>query len=211
MIPYQGSKRAIAKDIIGVLPPATHLYDLFGGGGAITLAAYAEAKRVDLFHGRKWETIHYNEINTGVYLLFKGLLEGTFDIDKARETWISREEFFRVKDEPTAWGAFVRLCWSFGNGGNTYLYAKELELYKMLMHILVNAENPFLLKGTTAREKRLLLRQTINGFYRKGLIRARGKSGNTQSAEYLEHAIRIDGMGDAAGVQNLMQLQSRET
>jgi hypothetical protein len=215
MLPYQGSKRTIAKDIIGALPPATHLYDLFGGGGAITLAAYAEAKKVDLFRGRKWGTIHYNEINTGVYLLFKGLLEGTFDIDKARETWVSREEFFRVKDEPTAWGAFVRQCWSFGNGGDAYLYAKELELYKMLMHILVNAENPFLPKGTTAREKRLLLRQTINKFYRQGGIPARGRSDEVRdgraSAEGFmaqAHLERIDYMDNGIGEAGLHCIRS---
>ena len=31
-MPYQGSKSAIAENIIEALPAATHLYDVMGGG-----------------------------------------------------------------------------------------------------------------------------------------------------------------------------------
>lgn len=31
-IPYQGSKNAIAEDVVRLLPPAEYFVDLFGGG-----------------------------------------------------------------------------------------------------------------------------------------------------------------------------------
>lgn len=43
-VPYQGSKNAIAEQILQVLPDAHNLYDLFAGGCAITHAAMAAGK-----------------------------------------------------------------------------------------------------------------------------------------------------------------------
>ena len=65
-IPYMGSKRKLAKPIIDYIiannPKAKHLYDLFGGGGTISFEAL---KR------RQFQTVHYNELNTGVVELLK--------------------------------------------------------------------------------------------------------------------------------------------
>ena len=168
MIPYRGSKKAIANELIKHIPPADHFYDLFGGGGAITCAVSKIMKVNDMFHGTKWKHLHYNEINTGVYLLFREVLEEKFDFEKAKETWISREEFFRVKDEPTAWGAYVRFCWSFGNDGDTYCYGKNIELAKELIFCLLHVENPYL-PHTTIKERRLVLAQAIRQLTKKEL------------------------------------------
>jgi site-specific DNA-adenine methylase len=156
MIPYKGNKERIAKEILNVMPSAAHFYDLFGGGGAVTYGASRLCEHGDMFHGAKWKVIHYNEILTGVCLLMQELLTGKFDFEKAEKTWISREDFHRLKDEPTAWGAYVRTCWSFGNGGDSYLYGKDVELLRRFQTILVNAKNPFYPNAST-KEKRLLM------------------------------------------------------
>ena len=43
-IPYQGSKSAIAEDIIAALPSGNRLVDLFGGGFAISECALLSYK-----------------------------------------------------------------------------------------------------------------------------------------------------------------------
>jgi site-specific DNA-adenine methylase len=159
MIPYQGNKKKIANEILNQIPSAINFYDLFGGGGAIAKAAS---------ESRKWKTIHYNEINTGVYLLFKELVEGKFDFDKARNTWISREDFHRLKNEPSAWGGYVATCWSFGNGLDDYLYGRDKELAKLLMFALVNYDNQYFPKNTTQNERRLVLQRAVKSLSKVG-------------------------------------------
>jgi len=98
MIPYVGCKQSIASELLAQIPEAEHFYDLFGGSGSVTETALKLHNKGILGTWSKWQHIHYNELNTGVYLLNKEVWEGTFDFDKARRTWISRERFFAEKD-----------------------------------------------------------------------------------------------------------------
>ena len=145
MIPYQGCKQKIAKHLLAQMPAAENFYDLFGGGGSMTEAALDFRDVSQAWDGSvyKWQNIHYNELNTGVVELNKAIWSGTFDFDKAMKTWISRERFFKEKDLSTAWGAFVRFCWSYNTGGEEYLYGKPIEVAKKLMHILVHHQYEF--------------------------------------------------------------------
>lgn len=119
-LPYQGSKSKIAGKIIGVLPECKHLYDVFAGGCAISHAALLSGK---------WEHIHANDLSDAPRL-FLDATEGKFRNEKR---WISREEFFALKDsEP-----YVRLCWSFGNNGRSYIYSRKIEPYKRACHYAV--------------------------------------------------------------------------
>lgn len=119
-LPYQGSKNAIARQIVEVLPPGETFVDLFAGGCAITHAAM-------LSH--KYKRFICNDISD-VPRLFFDAVSGRYH-DETR--WISREDFFRLKDtEP-----YIRYCWSFGNNGEDYLYSKEIEPYKRACHYLV--------------------------------------------------------------------------
>lgn len=52
-IPMQGSKSRIADKIIDLLPSATHFYDLFGGGCALSHAALLSGK---------FQHVHANDI-----------------------------------------------------------------------------------------------------------------------------------------------------
>jgi hypothetical protein len=47
--------------------------------------------------------------------------------------WVSREEFFAKKDTDD----FVKMCYSFGNDGKSYMYSKELEPLKKGFHYVV--------------------------------------------------------------------------
>ena len=117
-MPYKGSKNSIAAEIISVLPPAKHFYDIFGGGGAMTHAAALSGK---------YQYIHYNELNPLICKGFRMAVNGEF---KNERRWISREYFHAHKgDDP-----YVAICWSFGNNLRNYLYSKELEPLKKAVH-----------------------------------------------------------------------------
>ena len=62
--------------------------------------------------------------------LFLDAMNGKF---KNETRWISREEFFKHKDEDP----FIRVCWSFGNKGDTYMYGKPIEPYKKACHYAI--------------------------------------------------------------------------
>ena len=113
-LPYMGSKNSIAPKIISVLPKAENFYDLFCGGCAITECAILS---------KKWNKIYFNDLDGDVPQLFLDAIDGKY---KDRKEWVSREDFFRLKDKD----AYIRLVWSFGNKGNNYLYSKEIEPYR---------------------------------------------------------------------------------
>lgn len=119
-LPYQGSKSTIAEWLIGLLPSATHLYDLFAGGCAVTHAALMSGK---------WKYIHANDI-TDTPQLFIDAVRGKYRDEKR---WISREDFFALKDSD----AYIRTCWSFGNNVCSYLYSRKIEPYKKACHYAV--------------------------------------------------------------------------
>lgn len=120
-LPYKGSKSAIAEWVIDHLPPGGTLIDLFCGGCAVTHAALLSDK---------WSHIVANDIHGDVPQLFLDAINGKYTTQTERR-WISREDFFRLKDTD----AYVRLCWSFGNDGKTYMYSREIEPIKKQIHI----------------------------------------------------------------------------
>lgn len=124
-LPYNGSKNKLAERIVNLLPRATHLYDVFCGGGAITHCALLSGK---------WKCVHFSDISNSVELL-RDCFEG--NIPDGSE-WISREDFFARKDKEP----MVRLLWSFGNNQRQYLYSKEIEPYKKAVHEMIFAPTP---------------------------------------------------------------------
>jgi len=125
-----GSKRKLSSKIIDKIlednPNCKYIYDLFGGGGAISL----EASQRDNI-----EAVFYNELDTGVSMLFDEL------INSGVSDWmfnsVSREEFFEYKDEDSIRGGLIKTCWSFGNSGKSYIYGKKIEEDKLLLHDII--------------------------------------------------------------------------
>ena len=89
-LPYMGSKNSIAKDIVNALPSGERLVDLFAGGCAIT--DYA------LKNTNKFSRFLVNDINGWSPQMYVKALAGGF---KDEERWISRQDFFRLKDTDT--------------------------------------------------------------------------------------------------------------
>ena len=121
-LPYKGSKSAIAKDIIGVLPDGNRLVDLFCGGCAITDYAM---KKTD-----KFNQFLINDIDERIPKTYMKALNGVF---RNEDRWISRQDFFKLKETDD----YVRLCFSFGNNEKTYMYGPQLEPYKRAIHHIV--------------------------------------------------------------------------
>ena len=125
-MPYKGSKNKIAEKIISVLPEADYFVDLFGGGGAMSHCAALSGK---------YKKVIYNELEPLIYKGFVMALNGEFENEKR---WISREDFFRLKDTDP----YVAMCFSFGNDLQTYAYSPENEHLKKYLHKIFFAETP---------------------------------------------------------------------
>lgn len=117
-MPYMGSKNQIAKWVIENLPKKENLYDLFGGGGAITHCACESGK---------YTQIYYNDCNQLVVKAFDMAIHGKF---RNENRWISREEFNASKDKDP----YVAICFSFGNDLKSYCYSKDKEPVKKELH-----------------------------------------------------------------------------
>jgi len=136
-IPYQGSKQAIVKKIFEIINKdlgntnclfaennITKIYDLFCGGGAVGYYFYQQGFQVVM-----------NDIQQPLIDLHKKLQEGINE--ELLYKWISGEEFVELKERQDWYGQLIRLCWSFGNSGNSYLFGKDIENYKKQGHFVV--------------------------------------------------------------------------
>lgn len=119
-LPYTGSKNRLAEKIIEHFPEADTLVDVFFGGGAITHCAIVN---------NKFKNYIANDIRTTPQF-FKECLEGKHSNDPK---WISAEDFKNSSRDDWV----VRLCWSFSNSCNTYLYGKTNEIYKKAFHYAI--------------------------------------------------------------------------
>lgn len=120
-MPYKGSKSAIAEKIVAALPMGDTFVDLFCGGGAIAHAAILSGK---------YKSFIINDADKLAVEAFLGGISGKY---REERRWISREDFFRLKDTD----GYIKCCWSFGNNGRNYLYAKSKEPWKKALHYAV--------------------------------------------------------------------------
>ena len=117
-LPYMGSKSKIVKHIVPLFPNADNFVDLFAGGGAVTHYAMTTAK---------YKHFVFNDINPLMPKAFKMALNGEFENENR---WISRDEFFRLRDTDP----YVAICFSFGNNLSNYMYSKDIEPIKEAYH-----------------------------------------------------------------------------
>jgi 16S rRNA G966 N2-methylase RsmD len=135
-LPYQGSKKKISRKIVEIVKENfgtdKKVYDLLGGGGAISCEFLLQGF-----------DIVYNEKNTDVYETFKHSLN--LKTEDLKKYIISREEFFRIRDkkEKTPEDNLKLLVNSFGNKCSSYLYSAENSdfKYNLAVEILENEEN----------------------------------------------------------------------
>lgn len=116
-----GSKNKIAKWVIEHLPKKENLYDLFGGGGAITHCACESGK---------FKHVIYNELDPLTFKAFDMAIHGLFENEKR---WISREDFNKLKNKDP----YVAICFSFGNNLRDYCYSEKTEKLKKALHYAI--------------------------------------------------------------------------
>ena len=117
-LPYQGSKKKISKKIVEIIKQNfgtdKPVYDIFGGGGAIT----AEC----LINGLE---VHYNDLDHTITDMFQRVL--STDREFLKTLIVSRDEFFKIreKENKTVDDELKLLINSFGNDRKTYLYSRK--------------------------------------------------------------------------------------
>ena len=117
-LPYQGSKKKVAKKIVEIIKQNFGadkvVYDVFGGGGAIT----AECLKTGL-------DVKYNDHCSFITAAFQKVISS--DREWLKTLIISREEFLKIraKQEKTLDDELKLLVNSFGNNRQDYLYGKN--------------------------------------------------------------------------------------
>lgn len=178
-IPYMGSKRKIAPDLIlhmaNANPSAKHFYDLFGGGGAMSFAALQSGF---------FESVHYNELNTAVVALLEKIR--TDGVTDEFYQWIDRERFFELIKRNDWLAGLAQTCWSFGNDQRTYLYGRKVEPIKR------DAHDDVMAAGGNA--------------YRQEVLRERKKAGRFD-LEHLERLAHLERLSRLERIQHIDDLQ----
>ena len=117
-LPYQGSKKKISKKIVEIIKQnfgaEKPIYDVFGGGGAITAECVLNGLEV-----------HYNDLDKDITDMFQRVISQ--DREWIKTLIVNRDKFFRIKykDTKTFDDNLKLLVNSFGNKKNTYLYNAE--------------------------------------------------------------------------------------
>lgn len=116
-LPYVGSKKKVSKKIAQIIAQNfgtdKPVYDLFGGGGAVSLEMKLNG----------FEDVHYNELDGMTVAAFKTALYEDFDV---RDLIVTRDELLTIRDsEHDGIGELKLLVNSFGNSRKSFLYSRE--------------------------------------------------------------------------------------
>ncbi|ATE84274.1 methylase [Lactococcus phage LP1011] len=118
-LPYQGSKKKISKKIIEIIKQNfgtdRPIYDIFGGGGAITAECILNGLEV-----------YYNDLDKDITNAFERVIYQ--DREWIKTLIVSREEFLEIKaKENKTTDDFLKLLInSFGNSMKAYMFSKEI-------------------------------------------------------------------------------------
>ena len=190
-IPYKGCKSKYAEQILSYIPSADNFYDLFCGGGAITHCALLQ---------NRWKNYIMNDIDKGLSQLFVDAVNGKY---KNEKRWISREEFFKLKDTD----AYVRYIWSFGNNGRDYMFSREIEETKRLGHNAVVFGNIEPLEKLLNIDLSFLLKIDDLSERRKTFCRAMKKLNESEILQRSQPLERLECLARLQELQQLQQLQ----
>ncbi|HES9429842.1 TPA: DNA adenine methylase [Streptococcus pyogenes] len=117
-LPYQGSKKKISKKIVEIIKQNFDadkpIYDVFGGGGAITAECVLNGLEV-----------HYNDLDNDITDMFQRVISQ--DREWIKTLIISRDEFNKIRQkEPKSVDDNLKLLVnSFGNELSSYLYGAD--------------------------------------------------------------------------------------
>lgn len=127
-IPYMGSKQKLVDKIVPFIlnrhPGVDSFYDLFGGGGSVSLYVVRKYPHLDVV---------YNERSKAISALMQHLKDGG-DIPM---DFVTREQFEAGYKGDDLEAGILQTCWSFGNSQKSYLYSSDIEPLKHALHDLV--------------------------------------------------------------------------
>ena len=132
-LPYQGSKKKISKKIVEIIKQNfgtdKPIYDIFGGGGAITAECILNGLEV-----------HYNDLDKDITNAFERVISQ--DREWIKTLIVSRTEFteIKAKENKTTDDFLKLLVNSFGNNKKDYMYSKEISdlKYNLAKEIIGN-------------------------------------------------------------------------
>jgi site-specific DNA-adenine methylase len=216
-LPYQGSKQALVKKIYKAInedignvnnlfteQKINTIYDLFTGGGSVGY----------YFYNQGWQ-VYMNDIQEPLIELHKVLnMQDSPLTTNLLYKWISREEYSELRKKQDWYGELIRICWSFGNAGRSYLFGKNIEEYKKQLHfVVVN-------KSLDAGKKFLEMIGKQDDWYnfskiydikeqkqRRLFIRTYVNAGMKQRLEQLERLQSLEQLQQLESLQRLESLQ----
>ncbi|GAK32027.1 phage tail protein [Weissella oryzae SG25] len=132
-LPYVGSKKKISKKIVEIIKQNfgtdKPVYDIFGGGGAITAELILNGLDV-----------HYNDLDKSITDMFQRVISQ--DREWIKTLIVSREEFVWIRDkqDKTVDDELKLLVNSFGNNRKGYLYGVDIadDKYELAVKIISN-------------------------------------------------------------------------
>ena len=188
-LPYQGSKKKISKKIVEIIKQNfgtdKPVYDIFGGGGAITAECMLNGLEV-----------HYNDLDETATSMFQKVVSE--DRDYLKTLIVSRDEFFKIreKENKTVDDELKLLVNSFGNNRKTYLYSKEFSDLKYNLAIEIIKKH-----DTFSGYKKT---DTYKNAYRPFDI---GKEKKNQVLQQLKPLQQSERLQQLEGLQQLERLQ----
>ena len=136
-LPYVGSKKKISKKIVEIIKQNfgtdKTVYDVFGGGGAIT--AELMINGIDVV---------YNDLDKTITDMFNRVLSQ--DREWIKTLIANRDEFFEIreKENKTVDDELKLLVNSFGNNRKDYLYSKKISDIKYDLAVeIIKKDNVF--------------------------------------------------------------------
>lgn len=190
-LPYIGSKKKISKKLIEIIKQNfgtdKTIYDLFGGGGAVTF----ECKLQGL-------DVVYNDIDPIPGLMIQKILSE--DREYLKTLICSREEFFKIRDKEgkTVDDHLKLLINSFGNDNKSYLYSKKDSEFKYdLAKQIIKNHNCFTGYKQTETYKRIFTKS--------------GRDSRRQQLQNVAQAERIMRGTETLRTQSLERLAALET
>ena len=186
-LPYIGSKKKVSKKIVEIIKQNfgsnIPVYDIFGGGGAIT----AEL----LLNGFE---VHYNDLDSDITDMFVRVVSQ--DREWIKTLIVSRNDFFDIlnKDQKTVDDKLKLLINSFANNQKDYLYGKKQSGIKYDLAVeIINKHDVF--GGYKQTEA-----------YRNAIKQPR----QPQQLEQLQQLERLQQLEQLQQLQQLQQLEQLE-
>ncbi|ALM63811.1 hypothetical protein Phi1316_33 [Lactococcus phage 936 group phage Phi13.16] len=198
-LPYQGSKKKISKKIVEIIKQNfgtdEPIYDIFGGGGAITAECILNGLEV-----------HYNDLDKDITNAFERVISQ--DREWIKTLIVSRTEFteIKAKENKTTDDFLKLLINSFGNKKKSYMYNKEVSdlKYNLAKEII---ENHDVFSGYTQTET---YKRSIVKLQRLEQLERRQRFQQIEQLQQLEQLQRLQRLQQLEQLQQLQQLQQLE-